>query len=587
MPGAAMPASLGRYRLIERIAVGGMGEVHRGIDVGWGGVERPVAIKLIAPEFARHADFVQTFADEARLSYRLNHTNLVHVRDIGQWQDTWFIAMEWVDGVDLATLLKRSGDKQPLPPRFAVLIAIEAARGLDYAHRLREPSGQTLALVHRDVSPTNLLLSYEGEVKVTDFGIARWKMRQAVSLPGAVKGKLGYMAPEQARGEEVDLRADVFSLGVVLYESLTGRNPFTDAGVRDADLLARGRAGHYAPPSDHLSVPIGLEAIVLRAMAPRREDRYASCAQLREDLEGFARREAWAMSTSHLGSFVRSVIDATHVASDPALADTAASPEVKRRTPTPTTPGPRPFDQALGAQLAALAGLAPPGDGEGEGELAGPPLTDAEPAEATTTRGKALPPRTVALHRTIDPNVAPEPVVAPEAAAQAPDGPSTADLTELVRKPRPIGAILLGTGLLALAALGLLAVKMLQSPEPLPSPPPPEANVAPARPPAPEPPKPVAPTKTPAPEAGKGTRHAHTQSASPQPAHLTITTDVDAELWVDGKLVGETPVKDLAVWPGRHLVRAIGHRGGLRLVPKEETILVRDGESVTHPMELE
>ncbi len=308
--------SLGRYRLVERVAVGGMGEVYRGVELGWGGMERPVAVKVVAPTYAADPDFVRTFVDEARLSYLLCHSNVVQVRDIGQHQskdgDTYFIAMEWVDGGDLGAILMRLRDRagQPLPMRFAVLVAVDAARGLDYAHRLRDTDGKPLKVVHRDVSPSNLLVSFEGDVKITDFGIARSQLKTSPSLPGALKGKIGYLSPEQARGEDLDHRADVFALGVVLYEMLTGANPFTH-NVTEREALARVQMGAYQPPRLLLpALPLGLEAIVLRAMAPAREARYASCGAMREDLETFARREGYALSPSDLGGFVRELMNA-------------------------------------------------------------------------------------------------------------------------------------------------------------------------------------------------------------------------------------------------------------------------------------
>jgi serine/threonine protein kinase len=298
--------SLGRFRLLNRIAMGGMGEVYRGVDVGWGGIERPVAVKLIAPAFARDPDFVRTFVDEAKLSFLLCHGNIVQVRDIGQTDETYFIAMEWVDGADLGALLRALElcGGPPMPLDLAVLVVVEAARGLDYAHRLCDAEGRPLNVVHRDVSPSNLLLSYEGEVKVTDFGIARSRLRQGHSIPGVLKGKIGYLAPEQACGLPIDLRADVFALGALLYEAVTGKNPFTYDND-DRKALERVRTGSFPPPGSFASLPPELEAIILRAMAPDVAERYPSCGALRGDLEAFARHVGYALSPSDLGQFVR------------------------------------------------------------------------------------------------------------------------------------------------------------------------------------------------------------------------------------------------------------------------------------------
>ena len=553
MLGAGMASTLGRYRLIERIAVGGMGEVHRGVDVGWGGVERPVAVKVIAPDLARHADFVQTFIDEARLSYQLNHTNLVHVRDIGETDDTWFIAMEWVDGADLGTVLKHM--RQPLPARFATLIALEAARGLDYAHRLRGPDGAPLKLVHRDVSPTNLLISFEGEVKVTDFGIARWRMRQAVSLPGSLKGKMGYMAPEQARGEEVDARADVFALGVVLYEMVTGKNPYLDGGATEAEVLMRVQAGRLAPPSAHHALPQGLEAIVLRATAAERDQRYATCALLAEDLEACARREGWSLSPAQLGAFVHDLLGAPTTGPYRVQAETARQSPVARRTPT-TSVRPRPFDDALGAQLAVLSGV-PQLDAD---SMEMPALEVAAPEGPGPAAG------TVAMHKVVR-------------------APSTIELEAMVRRRRGplLWACVLVAGVLAAAVAlrGRLHLPVA-APAPLaaraPAP-------APARAPAPAPAPAHEPARAPVsvPAARPSVHHARPVL---KPGSVSVRTDVEAQIWIDNKLVGESPVEDLALLPGRHTLRAVGHAAGLRLLPKEETFVLHDGEKLARTMEL-
>jgi serine/threonine-protein kinase len=550
----------GRYRLLARVAEGGMGEVHRGLDVGWGGVERPVAVKLISEELSKHPDFVQTFVDEARLSYQLSHANIVQVRDIGQSGDKYFIAFEWIEGVDVGTLLRRlaSVAHQTMPLRFAVLIAVEAARGLDYAHRFRDAEGRALMLVHRDVSPPNLLISYEGEVKVTDFGIARWRMRQAASLPGALKGKLGYMAPEQARGDDVDLRVDVFSLGCVLYEMLTGVNPFT-SGRPENDVIARLRSGTCDPPSTHLHLPPSLEAIVLRAMAPGREERYASCAQLREDLEAFARRESYSLSPSHLGEFLRSLMSP----SQPELAATERNATIKVRTPS----APKPFDLALGAQLATLSSR------EDEG---GP----------MTVQGKRL---TVAPPLEPPPAAPPRPSTPPPKSAQQPvamlplvEKPPTTDLTAMI--PRRTGARTVALGIVAftLGFVGFLTWRATQS---APAAPPPSVHAEPPAAPAPVVNEKPAASDNPNPNVSDQTRLKHIPHR-PQVARLSVSSDVEAKLFVDGKYVRQTPVDGLELEPGRHTLRIEGADRGLFLVPKEETVELKAGESKRLAVEL-
>src|SRR6185312_7945029 len=332
-----------------------MGEVYRGVDVGYGGIERPVAVKLIAPALALDPSLKRQFVDEAKLSYLLCHQNVIGVRDVGEIDGRFYIAMEWIDGADLGTIVQRlrTTAGQPLPLRFACFVAVEAARGLDYAHRARDAAGVALHLVHRDVSPSNLLVSFEGEVKVSDFGIARSRLREVTSMPGGLKGKIGYMAPEQARGESLDARADVFSLGAVLFEMLTAHNPFIYDVPRENEALARVREGRFpAPRTLAPSLPQGLEAIVMRAMAPERGERYQSCDKMREDLESFARRESYTLSPSDFGQFVRDLLDAP--APEPERAKSATPP--KRLSATRAVAAPRAFNDALGGALASLGG---------------------------------------------------------------------------------------------------------------------------------------------------------------------------------------------------------------------------------------
>jgi serine/threonine protein kinase/tetratricopeptide (TPR) repeat protein len=275
----------GKYKLLGRIARGGMAEVFRAKSFGADGFEKIVVIKRILPELAQNHQFVEMAIHEAKLSVALSHANIVQVFDLGREEDTYFIVMEHVHGMDFAEVLRAARKKGQRPPtELCVYIASETARALDYAHRRRDAQLRPLNIVHRDVSPQNLLLSFEGEVKVTDFGIA--KARTTVEETGTIKGKYAYMAPEQARGEPVDGRADVFALGVVLFEALGGKSPFQERSametlrrVQVGEVLALERVWPECPPE--------LGRIVTKATHPDRDARYASAAKLYEDLAGF------------------------------------------------------------------------------------------------------------------------------------------------------------------------------------------------------------------------------------------------------------------------------------------------------------
>jgi serine/threonine protein kinase/tetratricopeptide (TPR) repeat protein len=275
----------GKYTLLGRIARGGMAEVFRAKSFGADGFEKIVVIKRILPELAQNRQFVEMAITEAKLSVALSHANIVQVFDLGREEDTYFIVMEHVHGMDFAEVLRAARKKSQRPPvELCVYIGSETARALDYAHRRRDAQLRPLNIVHRDISPQNLLLSFEGEVKVTDFGIA--KARTSVEETGTIKGKYAYMSPEQARGEPVDGRADVFALGVVLFEALSGKNPFQERSaletlrrVQTGEVLSLERAWPECPPE--------LARIVAKATHPDCDARYASAARLYDDLAGF------------------------------------------------------------------------------------------------------------------------------------------------------------------------------------------------------------------------------------------------------------------------------------------------------------
>src|SRR5687768_16231380 len=216
------PVVYGKYQLLDLLARGGMAEVYRAKSHGVEGFEKVLVIKRILPELGENPQFVEMFINEAKIAVTLSHANIVQVFDLGRADESYFIAMEYVAGYDLATVLARGHRLgRPIPQELAVYVVSELAKGLDYAHRRRDAQLRPLNIVHRDVSPQNVLISFESEVKLTDFGIA--KAALAVSSEenteaGVLKGKYAYMSPEQARGEEVDSRTDMFALGVVLHE---------------------------------------------------------------------------------------------------------------------------------------------------------------------------------------------------------------------------------------------------------------------------------------------------------------------------------------------------------------------------------
>ncbi len=295
----------GKYQLLELVGRGGMAEVFKAKARGVEGFEKIVVIKRILPELASNRRFVEMFVQEAKLAVLLSHANIVQVFDLGKAGETYFIAMEYIAGYDLAKVLRRCARLgRSLGPAMAAHVAGEVAKGLDYAHRRRDVQGRPLGIVHRDVSPHNVLLSFEGEVKITDFGIAR--ARTVVEPPGeaeVIKGKYAYMSPEQARGEPFDARADVFSLGVVLYEMLAGVNPFQARS--DYETLQRVRRGQVPDLGDVTSgVPSELASIVSRAMAPRPEARFPTAGAMYEELLHFSFSSGERVGARSLSAFL-------------------------------------------------------------------------------------------------------------------------------------------------------------------------------------------------------------------------------------------------------------------------------------------
>lgn len=270
------------------------------------GGARLVVVKQILPNLSGNEQFADMLIAEAKLAARLSHANVVQVFDLGRHDDVLFIAMEYVEGFDLNELLRRCARSRiPLPVDFALLIVMEALRGLGYAHRLSDDDGSAIGIVHRDVSPSNVLISFEGEVKLCDFGIARANDMADLLSDDVIKGKAGYMSPEQARGEALDARADLFAAGIVLWELLAGRKLYKaqPAGPSLLDL-ARIADIPQLPPRG-LPEEAALHAIVARALARRGDDRYASAQEMLRDLEMYVGRARLMASPIRFGEWLR------------------------------------------------------------------------------------------------------------------------------------------------------------------------------------------------------------------------------------------------------------------------------------------
>ncbi len=285
--GSFQPESFGKYYLVDKIAVGGMAEIFKAKSFGHGGFEKLLVIKRILPHISEKEEFVEMFVDEAKVSVALQHANIIQTYDFGKVHDNWFIAMECVEGKDVKGLLRKLAQRRRLLPiEFAVYLAHEVCKGLDYAHRRENLRGDELGIVHRDMSPSNVLISYEGEVKIADFGIAKATTNAYNTKDGVLKGKFEYMSPEQAMGLAIDRRSDIFSSGIILYECLTGRRLFkTESDVKTLETI---KACDIDPPSTlNPSIPARLDEIVMRALSQQREERYQEARELQNDLLEF------------------------------------------------------------------------------------------------------------------------------------------------------------------------------------------------------------------------------------------------------------------------------------------------------------
>ncbi|MFZ5438800.1 MAG: protein kinase domain-containing protein [Myxococcota bacterium] len=299
------PIPFGKYLLLDRVNIGGMAEVWRAKTFGAGGFERIVAIKRILPNIAEDEEFISMFLDEAKITVQLNNANIAQIYELNNLSNSYFIAMEYVSGKDMRAVFDRCRKRgEPAPIPLTCYLISECCKGLDYAHRAKDRQGRDMSIVHRDVSPQNALISYDGEVKIIDFGIAKAAGKATKTQAGILKGKFGYMSPEQIRGLPLDGRSDLFAIGVCLYEMLTGERLFV--GDSDFSVLEKVRKVEVLPPSHfNRRIPEQLEKIVMKALAKDVDDRYQHCSELGEALLAFMYSTGNTFSRKDLSAFMR------------------------------------------------------------------------------------------------------------------------------------------------------------------------------------------------------------------------------------------------------------------------------------------
>ncbi|MBI2891540.1 MAG: serine/threonine protein kinase [Nitrospirae bacterium] len=352
------PHQIGRYEVLERIGLGGMAEVYKARLVTSDGAEKTVALKKILPQWAEDPQLRAMFLQEVKLAFALSHRNIVSVFDHGEWDGSYYLVMDYVEGQDLGQVLRalaRRGER--LPESLCVYVAHEVLAALEYAHEKRDAEGHLLNIVHRDVSPSNIYLSYEGEVKLGDFGIAKVAIHPQTSVP-ALKGKWSYMSPEQARGETIDARADLYALGLTLYEMLTGLNPLAD----ENDFLVLERAKNAAIPDPLEASPKMAPALaetLRRLLKPLPAERFQTAGEIGEQLQRLLFEHGSQRWERKLGRFLKGLFPPeTRTVAPRTTADSERRPTKVMPQGGPTASKGRRWVWAAGAVGAGLIATA-------------------------------------------------------------------------------------------------------------------------------------------------------------------------------------------------------------------------------------
>jgi serine/threonine protein kinase len=432
--------SLKQYETVATLGAGGMADVYLAVAKGGQGFRKLVVVKKVRTPLSDDPELLRMFEQEARLAARLNHPNIVQTLDFGEHQGGHAIVMEYLEGQSLSTVVRRAAP-EGIPLALSLEILVEVLAALDYAHQLTDFGGEPLHIVHRDISPHNVFVTYAGQTKLVDFGVAKALPDPYATTGTMIKGKLAYMSPEHERGDPVDARADLFAVGVMLWEALVGRRMW--AGLSEIAIISRLRFGEIPSPREANSdVPTALEHLCMRALAHRREDRYQSAAEFRRELQACISQLDLQASTDDVGAFVTRLfaqerarlqeIVRTRFASQPdaevrpttSLATSTEAPPPSTRPRAPTGESPRraavvwglaallvTFTAGLGALSLRLDATEPGAPGTLTVEQAHPSL-GSSPQEQTVAERLGVPP---AISHSLGPDAAVAPLAAPVA----------------------------------------------------------------------------------------------------------------------------------------------------------------------------
>ncbi|MGD8882709.1 MAG: protein kinase [Desulfobacterales bacterium] len=312
------PKKFGKYQLLDKIAVGGMAELYRAKVTREYGFEKQVAIKKILPHLSDEGNLVKAFIDEAKLAALLQHENIVQIYDFGNLNGEYFIAMEYLFGKDLRKLTYKAKEKAaPIDLESTLYVISRVCAGLDYSHNLKDLKGKPLNIIHRDINPQNIFITYEGQVKIIDFGIAKAASHNSTTHEGLIKGKLAYMSPEQANGKTIDRRSDIFSTGIILYELLAGQRMFQGEVMQ---IYSRVRDAVYKPLESLVpDLPARLHEVVQHALAKEPDERYQSCGEMLADLEECIYALSFRPNARHFANCVKDLFKQEFAAEENAL----------------------------------------------------------------------------------------------------------------------------------------------------------------------------------------------------------------------------------------------------------------------------